>query len=287
MSITSRTPSTVVAKKFISELYSQRIIDTVHNSLVAWDAVTSEWRNDLVLGNILYITKSNTVTATEVVVGTKASALNPLNTNAVTLTIDQWFEAPVDFDDMTLRQTHVDIEAVAVKEGAYAIDKKMDTSICNLFSSLGGYSTAALGSDGQQLSDDLLIAMQETLNEADVPMDRADRSLIVDPSGLADMLKIDKLVAADYVNRGNIENGIIGNSVYGCVVRVTNNLSPATTGAYGVMIHRRAIASAAQIDKAWTWHYLDLHQTRYQAEALWGVIEVQDAFGVPFYTRKS
>ena len=286
MALTARVPSTAATNLFVPALYCQRVIDAAKSELVAWDAISSEWRNDLVKGNILYIPKTNTVVATEVVVGTKGTALNPMNTTGVTLTIDKWFEAPVDIDYMTLKQTQVDAEDIAVTEAAYAVRKQIDSSVCALFSSLGGYATAAYGTDGQTLSDDILLYLKETLDEADVPMVTADRSLIVDPSGLVDMLKIDKLVAADYVKIGAVVNGIIGHSVYGCMLRVTNNLTAATTGAYGCMLHRRTIASAAQIDTAWVKEYEDLHLRRYQSEALWGVIEAQDTFGIPFYTRK-
>ena len=286
MALSTRVPSGADTNKFIPKLYCNRIIDAAKSELVAWDAISSEWRNDLVKGDILYIPKTNVVAATEVVVGTKGTSLDPFATAAVTLTINNWFEAPVDIDYMTLRQTQADMEGGASKEAAYAIDKKIDSTVCALFSSLGGYTNAAYGTDGQTLSDDILIYLKETLDEADVPMVLADRSLICDPSALADMLKIDKLVAADYVKIGNVQNGIIGNSVYGCRVRVTNNLTATTTGAFGVMLHSRAIASAAQIDTAWVKEYEDLHLRRYHSEALWGVVEAQDAFGIPFYTRK-
>ena len=286
MALSARVPSGADTNKFIPKLYCNRIIDAAKSELVAWDAISSEWRNDLVKGDILYIPKTNVVAATEVVVGTKGTSLDPFATAAVTLTINNWYEAPVDIDYMTLRQTQADMEGGASKEAAYAIDKKIDSTVCALFSSLGGYTNAAYGTDGQTLSDDILIYLKETLDEADVPMVTADRSLICDPSALADMLKIDKLVAADYVRIGNVQNGIIGNSVYGCRVRVTNNLTATTTGAFGVMLHSRAIASAAQIDTAWVKEYEDLHLRRYHSEALWGVVEAQDAFGIPFYTRK-
>jgi hypothetical protein len=287
MALSARTPTTADTNLFVPKLYCQRVIDAAKSELVAWDAISSEWRNDLVKGNILYIPKTNTVTASEVVVGTKGTALNPMNTTGVTLTIDQWFQAPVDIDYMTLKQTQVDAEEIATTEAAYAIKVKMDSTVCALFSSLGGYSTSAYGTDGQVLTDDILLYLKETLDEANVPMVTADRSLICDPSALVDILKIDKLVAADYVKIGAVENGIIGNSVYGCVVRVTNNLTAASTGSYGVMLHKKAIASAAQIDTAWVKEYEDLHQRRYHSEALWGVVEAQDTFGIPFFTRKA
>ena len=289
MALSARVPSGADTNTFVPKLYCQRVIDAAKKELVAWDAISSEWRNDLVKGNILYIPKTNVVTATEVAVGTKADSLNPFATGAVTLTIDQWYEAPVDIDYMTLRQTQADMEGAAAREAAYAIDVQMDTSVCTLFSSLGGYSTSAYGADGQTLTDDILIYLKETLDESDVPMVTADRSLICDPSSLADILKIDKLVAADYVKIGAVANGIIGHSVYGCTVRVTNNLVAvsAGTGSYGCMLHKRAIASAAQIDTAWVKEYEDLHLRRYHSESLWGVIEAQDTFGIPYFTRKS
>lgn len=285
MSLSDRTPTTAGTNYFVPAIYSNKVVDATKKNLVAWDAITSEWRNNLVKGNIFYIPKSNVVAAAEVVVGAKGAALNPLNTTGVPLTIDQWYQAPIDIDYMTLRQTQANIEDVASTEAAYAIKVIIDTSVCTLFSSLGGYDTSAYGTDGQTLSDDIVLYCKQVLDEADVPMDRGDRSLIVDPSGLIDMLKIDKLVAADYVKTGNVANGIIGNSVYGCVVRVTNNLVAASTGSYGCMLHRKAIASAAQIENAWVKEFEELHQRRYHCEALWGVIEVQDSFAVPFFTR--
>ena len=289
MALSARVPSGADTNTFVPKLYCQRVIDAAKKELVAWDAISSEWRNDLVKGNVLYIPKTNAITATEVVVGTKGASLNPFATDAVTLTIDQWYQAPVDIDYMTLRQTQADMEGAAAREAAYAIDVQMDTSVCTLFSSLGGYSTSAYGADGQTLTDDILIYLKETLDEADVPMVTGDRSLICDPSSLADILKIDKLVAADYVKIGAVTNGVIGNSVYGCTVRVTNNLVAvsAGTGSYGCMLHKRAIASAAQIDTAWVKEYEDLHLRRYHSESLWGVIEAQDTFGIPYFTRKS
>jgi len=53
------------------------------------------------------------------------------------------------------------------------------------------------------------------------------------------------------------------------------------------MYHKNAIASKVQIDKAWRKEFEELHETRIQAEALWGASEAQDTFGVPFFTRKS
>jgi hypothetical protein len=284
MSLSARVPSGADTYKFIPKMYSNKVIDAAKSQLVCWDAVDSSWESDLKKGDVLYISKTNTVTATEVVVGTKANSLNPYATAAVTLTIDQWYEAPVDLDYMTLRQTHIQMEDKAVAESAYAIKVAMDSYIAGLFSTLNGSSVQ--GTDGAAITDDLLLDMLEDLNEANVPMD-GQRSLILDPSGLTDLMKIDKFIAQQYANNvGAVSNGVIGKSpIYGCTVRLTNNLTAASVGSYGAILHKKAIGAAAQIDKAWTKEYEDLHLRRYQAEALWGAVEVLDNFGIPFYTR--
>lgn len=288
MGLTSRVPSGADTYKFVPEVFSAKVEEATKKELVAWDAITSEWRNDLTKGDTLYIPKTNTVTATEVVVGSKANSLDPFATAATTLTIDQWFEAPVDIDDMTALQSQAALEGLAAKEASYAIKVKIDTSVCTLFSSLGSYSTSAYGTDGQTLTDDILIYCMETLDEADVPRD-GQRSLIIDPSAMADMLKIDKFVQSLYVQMGAVENGIVAKShpIYGCAVRVTNNLVAATTGSYACMLHAKAIVSKAQIQKAWVKKFEELHNTRYQSEALWGVAELNNLFGIPFFTRKA
>ena len=285
MGLSARTPTTVKTNLFVPAIYARRVVEAVKNDLVAWAAIDASWEEDLVKGDTLYIGKTNTVTATEVVVGQKGTALNPFNTTGVTLTIDQWFEAPVDIDTMTRRQTHVDLEGLAALEAAYAIAKKIDTTVCDLFSSLGGYSTSAYGSDGQTFTDDIAVYLKETMDEADVP--DANRTWVIDPSVLADMLKIDKYLSEQWARKGAVISGMIGNSIYGGTVRVTNNLTAATTGSYACLLHKKAIAGAAQINKeTWTEWYKELHQTRYHCEALWGVIELQDTFGIPFFTRK-
>jgi len=257
----------------------------MQNQLVCWDAFDCDrWLKDLKKGDTLYIPAIAHVTAVEVVVGTRNATLDP-STTGVTMTIDQWYQAPIDIDEMTARQTHTDLPARVQTECAYAIAKRMDTTLATRFSSLGGYSTSAYGTDGQTLSDDILLYLKQTLDEADVPMD-GKRVLVLDPSALVDMLKIDKLVSADYQNqKGAIANGVIGNSVYGCQVRVTNNLTAASTGSYGVMAHKNALAGCVQLNPVKKFEEPWYHSVRYEADALYGTCEERNAFGIPFFTR--
>ena len=284
MGLSARAPSGADTAGFVPEIWSQLIIDAAQKELVAWDATDHSWQKDLKLGDTVNIGITNHVTATEVVVGTKAASLNIAAGTKLQLVMDQWYEAPIDVDTMTIRQSQIDWAAQCRKEAEYSIRVKVDSTVCALYSGLN-LSAGVKGADGEEITDDLLLEIKELLNEADVPLDN-DLFLIMDPSGLSDMLKYDKFVAQQYVAIGAVNNGQIGRTpIYGCNVRVTNNLTAATTGAYAAMIHRKAIASALQIESPWLKPFEELHQIRYQHEALWGVLEVRDTFGVCFYTR--
>jgi len=287
MSLSARTPTGADTAGFVPEVWSQQIVDAAQKELVCWDATDHSWQKDLKVGDTVNIGITNHVTATEVTVGTKASSTDIATGSKKQLVMDQWYEVPIDVDYMTLRQSQIDWGAQARAEAAYAIRLIIDTSVATLFATLGGSSVQ--GADGSEVTDDLLIDVMELLDENDVPRD-GNRFLIGDPSMIADMMKYDKFVSSLYVQQGAVENGTVarGHPIYGCHVRVTNNLVAASgVGAYAVMMHRKAIASGLQIETPWMKEFEELHQRRYQHEALWGNLEVRDTFGVPFYTRKA
>ena len=284
MSLSGRTPTDADAAGFVPEIWANQTIDEAEKNLVAWDATDHSWQKNLALGDTVNIGVINHVTASVVVVGTKASSLDIATGSKLQLLMDQWFEAPIDVDHMTIRQSQINWAAKARKEGEYSLRLKIDSTVCALYSALNT-DIGIKGADGSEIDDDLLIEIKELLDEADVPMDN-DRFLMLDPSAVSDMLKYDKFIAAQYVAIGAVNNGQIGKSpIYGCAVRVTNNLAAATTGGKAAMLHRQAIASALQIEVPWDEDYKELHQHRYQFEALWGVLEVRDTWGVCFYTR--
>jgi len=282
MSLSSRVPSAVDSAGFVPELWSKKALDAVHSNLVCVPLVDHRWESELKYGDTMNVGILNTVNASEVVVGTAGSALNHASGAKLQIVIDQWYQAPVVIDEMTMLQAQISLVNKASREAGYAISKQMDTSVNALFSTLG--SSTVLGADGTAVDDDLLISLMETLDENDVPRD--NRALIGDPSMWADIMKIDKFVRSDYGSNKGSETGKIG-SIYGCPAYISNNLTAATTGAYGALLHRDAIAIIAQqkinirkVDEPLK------HQSTILADALWGVKEMRDTFGKAFYTRK-
>ena len=282
MAISARIPVGLDPNKFIPEMFGKNVIVAMKNKLVVVPFVNHSYEADLVKGDTLYIPRTNTVTATEVTIGTEGVIKDPLNTTALTLSIDKYYEAPVVVDYMSRRQSQVDLIAVAEDESAYAISKKVDSTLCDLFSQLSG--ATGYGTDGSAITDDVLIAAVEELDEADVPED--GRAWMFDPSCKADIMKIDKFVRSDYFASDVIPTGGFRKDVYGAPILITNNLTVGTTGNVGAYLHKNALA--AVISESLTVDRVEQplkHQLTINTTSLWGVGELRDTFGCPILTR--
>ena len=281
MAISARIPSGLDTDKFIPELFSKNVLYAVKNQLVVVPFVNHSYEPELVKGDTLYIPRTQTVTATEVTVGTEGVIKDP-QTTAVTLTINQYFEAPVVVDYMSRRQSHVDLVAMSEVESAYAISKKVDSTLCDLFSALSG--ATGHGTDGSAITDDVLVAAVEELDEADVPEE--GRAWVFDPSAKADIMKIDKFVRSDYFASDVIPTGGFRKDIYGAPVLITNNLTVNSTGNYGAYLHKDALAIV--ISESLTVDRVEQplkHQITINTTSLWGVVELWDTFGCPVLTR--
>ncbi len=281
MAISARIPSTLDTNKFIPEIFSKNVLVAAKNKLVVVPFVNHTYEAELVKGDTLYIPLTSVVTATEITVGTEGVQKNPFNATAVTLTVNQYYEAPVTIDYMSRRQSQVDLVAKAADESAYAISKKIDSTLCDLFGSLdsGG------GTDGSAITDDVLIAAVEYLDEADASED--NRGWFFDPSCKADIIKIDKFVRSDYFAGDVIPTGGFRKDVYGAPILITNNLTAGSSvGAVGAYMHRDALAIAIsenlEVDRV---DQPLKHQLVLNTSALWGVIELRGTWGYYIYTR--
>jgi len=283
MAISARIPSGLDTDKFIPEIFSKNVLMALKSRLVVVPNVNHSYESEIQMGDTLYIPRSQVVTATEVTVGIEGVIKDP-QTTALTLTIDKWFEAPVVVDYMSRRQSQVDLVAMSEAESAYAISKKIDSTLCDLFASLNGATIR--GTDGSAWTDDVLIAAVEEVDEADV--DEENRVWIGDPSTRADIMKIDKFVKADYFASDVIPTGQFRKNIYGASLYITNNLTAVSsgTGSYGVYMHRDALAIAIQENMSVDRVEQPLkHQITINTTALWGVTEIRDLAGVPIYTR--
>ncbi len=282
MAITGRIPTTLDTNKFIKEIFSKNVLVAVKSKLIAVPVFNHSYEADLVKGDTLYISKTNTVTASEITQGKELPDSNAFNTTAVTLSIDKYYGAKHTIGTMDRRQSHIDLLSEAETENAYAVQKQIDSTVCALFSALHGSSTA--GTDGSAWTDVVMKAAVEYLDEQDAPDE--NRVWIGDPSTKSDILGIDKFVRQDYFASDVVPTGTFRKDIYGAPLLTTNNLTAASTGSYGVYAHRDAIAIVIQENpNSFIEEQKSLHQVIVETDALWGVVELRDTFGYPIYTR--
>jgi len=285
-----RRPDDALTGEFVKEVWSAKVIDHVRSNLCSMKVVNTNFRDQMAMGDKLWIPVMTELTATTVDV-TTAGVFTNMNTTAGTtaefVTIDHWQEAPVQIDDSVKRQSQVGslLEKMA-DNAAYALEKAIDAEVHALYSGLGGGTYA--NADGDTFTDDTLISLMETLDEADVPRD--NRSLVGDPSMLADCYKIDKFMTYDYSKNPIGTQGAYRGTVvaYNLPIYITNHLTGATTGNYGCLLHRDAIGliiqSMPDVEK---WRAPDRHSDIVNVSAMWGEDELRDTFGKAFYTRSS
>lgn len=279
------TTAQLITGKWIPETFSKNVIMYAKSNLVIAARVNTEYRSDLVVGHKVNIPLMSEVTDATVVPGTVPTAINTVG-SPTSITVDQWKVATMEEHDLSDIQDHVTYLDKAALNCAYRIAKRVDLALGALFPSLGGYNGAtAYGSDGQTMTDDIILACMQTLDEADVPED--DRCIVLDPSNKVDLLKIDKFVRNDYVREPVVPKGKFG-AIYNMDVLITNNLTAVSSGNYGVMMHRDALGLVIQENpRAQMVHIPQEFRTLYMVDVIYGVGELRDAFGVPFYTRSS
>ena len=286
MALSARIPSTLEANKFIPQTFSKNVLVALKNRLVVVPLVNHSYEKELEKGKVLYISQTNVTEATEVVTGTEGASDNVFNTAHIALTIDQWWERNVAIDTMSTRQSHVDLKKYAEDEIAYSISKKMDSTLCALFSALNGGTIK--GTDGSAWTDTVMRSCVELLDANDV--DTEPRIWVGNPSVKTDILGIDLFTRADYFAGEVIPTGQFRKSIYGAPLYITNNLALNTAtgavGAFGVYMHRDALAIAIGDDfKPLVVEKPLEHRIIVHGEALWGVIELRDGGGVAIYTR--
>lgn len=281
-----RLPDDALSGEMISEQWSPKVLNHTRRALFAEQVCATDWKPMLTIGDKVHITVMTELTGSAVDVTTTSvqTAMNTsLGTTATSITIDTWWQVPVTIDDSVARQTHIPgLLEMGAQNAGYTWKKKLDGDITALFSSL---TSTWRGADGQDFSDDILIALMEGLDEADVPPDRA---IVGDPSMIADMRKIDKFMTFDYSTNPFRLAGYRGMiDAYGLPVYVTNNLTAVSVGNYGALLSKEAIGLVVQspmdVEK---WRDHDRHAWTINTSGFYGIDVLRAAFGAYFYTRK-
>ena len=281
---TEPTLAELITAKFVPEMFSQDVFMHTMANLVCVNAFNTTFKAKLKKGSKVWIPVMSEGSATEVTPGTEATASDLANASAASITVDNWYYASAESSDLMEIEDIASYLDEAAISCAYTLQKKIDSTVGALFSGLA--SSSAYGSDGQTFSDEIFTALVEGLDEQDIP--DSPRVLIGDASTKRDCLDIEKFIHNSYIKNGSpVVTGQIG-ELYGAKVLITNNLTAASTGNYGVYAHKDAIGIVLQKEprsRIWDMGYKFI--TKIIVDGAWGADEIRDAFGKSFYTRKA
>ena len=282
----------------IPAIWGERMNDFFRSNLVAGNFFTDRSEEVAAGGNIVY-----TPNITEISATTKANAtavtLNSPTETAVTLTIDQWYEASFAIEDREAAQVKhsYSIQETYARNASYAVSKQLDTALTSLFGSFSntvGTSTAAV-------ADSNIRAALAYLDANDIPQE--DRAFFVDPTVFWNQLQaIDRFALA--IN-SPVQDPVAKKPMaylYGVPVYITTQIQyvSGTTGRYNALAHKDALHFATsplgsnskansvtgeggmRVQSHYTPEYLSTLTT---ADVLYGVIENRDAAGVAILSQ--
>jgi len=279
---TDPTLAELISRYWVPKVYSKQVIEHTKSRLVVAESVNHDYERELKVGDQVYIPCTTEPSTSDVTPGTQITA-SDVTTTGKSISVTNWKGVLTELSEMAKIEDHVGYLSKTAVSQSYAILKAVDTALGALFSTLAGSSV--YGADGQELTDDIILTLMQYLDEGDVPED--DRCIITDPSNKVDLLKIDKFVRNDYVRQPVVPRGQFG-LIYNMQVKITNNLTAATTGNYGVMMHRDALAAVVQ-KTPYSQMIVEpkYHRILFQTKVIYGVGELRDTFGRAFYTHKS
>ena len=277
------TKAELVTSEFIPDLWSLKVQSFLEDAFVIVPLVDHTYEPDLTYGITLHIPNYVEITATSV--SSPGTEITPKEAEGATLeiTVDKWYEAPISYSEFSRDQNRPDFLEKASKGSAYAVAKQIDKSLADEFKNFQGGTKQ--GTDGNTVTDDLLIDCMEIIDEYSVRQE--DRAIVGDPSMKADLMKIDKFIRNDYGKGNVVASGKFGD-IYNCSVWITNNLEAVSPGSYAAMFQKEALAIIMQ--KQISVSAFDMpqnHMHLIMVQAIWGTAEMRDRAGVAFFTRKS
>lgn len=282
---------------YIPAVWGQKINDFYQANLVLANFFTDRSEELSAGGNIVYTPNTTEITASAKSNATAVTLVSPTET-AVTLTVDQWYEASFAIEDREAAQvkhSYAIMNSYAQNVG-YAVAKKLDTALANLFS---GFSQT-VGASTTNLADSEIRAAIAYLDSANVPQN--DRAFFVSPNVFWKQIQnLDKFSLAINSPVQDPVAKVPMARLYGIPVYISTQIQyvSGTTGRYNALAHKDALhwatsplgkggskgamvgSNGIRVQANYIPDYLS---TLVTADILYGVIENRDTSGVAILT---
>jgi len=234
---------------FIPQIWSARLLENLHKSLVYTNIVNRDYEGDVKFGNAVKINNIGPVTVFDYVRNTDLPAPETLSDAQRTLLIDQAKAFNFLIDDVDAAQANVKLMDAAMQEAAYALADKADQFIASQYV----YAANTIGDDTTPVvptattAYELLVDASIKLDESNIP--RTGRVAVVPPWFYGLLLKDDRFVKYTPQGQDVLRTGQVGQAA-GFEIFISNNV-PNTTGTkYKILCgHPMAITYADQIEK--------------------------------------
>ena len=257
---------------FIPEIYSKKVQIALRKAAVAEAVCNTDYMGEISsFGDTVNIIKEPQIAVADYTRGLAVTSTN-LTDQELVLTIDQAKSFSFKIDDLEKRFSHVNFQAIASDNAAYALRDAMDSNILAAISA-GATATTGMGTTGTPIDigfgsgevdplNQMALAAKE-LDEANAPED--GRWFVAAPEWYNQLSNsASKLLSVDFnAGQGSIRNGLVasgllrGFSMYKSNNLPTNDLSGATpagsaTAPEALFGHMSSTAAASAMNKVET-----------------------------------
>ena len=257
---------------FIPEIYSKKVQIALRKAAVAEAVCNTDYMGEISsFGDTVNIIKEPQIAVADYTRGLAVTSTD-LTDQELVLTVDQAKSFSFKIDDLEKRFSHVNFQAIAADNAAYALRDAMDSNILAAISA-GGTVTTGMGTTSTPIDigfgsgevdplNQMALAAKE-LDEANAPED--GRWFVAAPEWYNQLSNsASKLLSVDFnAGQGSIRNGLVasgllrGFSMYKSNNLPTNDLSGASpagsaTAPVALFGHMSSTAAASSMNKVET-----------------------------------
>ena len=257
---------------FIPEIYSKKVQIALRKAAVAEAVCNTDYMGEIsAFGDTVNIIKEPQIAVADYTRGLAVTSTD-LTDQELVLTVDQAKSFSFKIDDLEKRFSHVNFQAIAADNAAYALRDAMDSNILAAISA-GGTVTTGMGTTSTPIDigfgsgevdplNQMALAAKE-LDEANAPED--GRWFVAAPEWYNALSNSSsKLLSVDFnAGQGSIRNGLVasgllrGFSMYKSNNLPTNDLSGANpagsaTAPVALFGHMSSTAAASSMNKVET-----------------------------------
>lgn len=273
---------TIADGVFSPDVWSKQVLVKQEANLIFAQHVNRDYERDAKVGKSVIIASISDLT-TRAKTENTAITYETVAEVPISLVLNIWDYAAIGIEDIVNVQSHINLRAAYEDKISYALAKDVDTKLAT---GVAGFTTS-FGTLGTPFSDADLRNAVQYLDDANVP--EAGRILIMSPAEKNDKLGLEKWTSILYRGDGSangngkqVNQGQIGDDIYGLTPYVTTNLTkPAAGQANNVVMHKDAYALVMQRQpKMHLFYDIDYFTWKVASEQILGHGELRDDHGV-------